>query len=253
MTVKFKPFLEIQELDIKMIRLMRLKMQRNAELSQIESLRSELQEQLNLKQEEIASLKKETSQIDVKIEELSETYKKLEAQQSSVKKVEEFNALTQQMSSIEREKLALENQASNLLDNKASEEEILEKIKESLNSSEISSAELEKEINSSVDLINAEGRQLKSKKESLVKGLDEEFMQIYNRLLRNKKDRVIVPVENRTCSGCHITLTIQHENLVRKGESVTFCEHCSRILYWEDNDNSADEKKPKRRRRKATV
>ena len=40
-----KPILEIQELDIQMIRLMRLKRQRNLELQQIRSLRNDLDEQ----------------------------------------------------------------------------------------------------------------------------------------------------------------------------------------------------------------
>ena len=40
-----KPLLDIQELDIKMIRLMRIKKQRQKELEQIDSLRQELQEQ----------------------------------------------------------------------------------------------------------------------------------------------------------------------------------------------------------------
>ena len=62
------------------------------------------------------------------------------------------------------------------------------------------------------------------------------FSQIYERLLRNKKDRVIVPIENRTCSGCHIVLTAQHENIVRKGENLVFCEHCSRIHYWQESE-----------------
>ena len=69
----------------------------------------------------------------------------------------------------------------------------------------------------------------------LVAQADPEVFRIYERLLRNKKDRVVVPIENRCCSGCHIMLTAQHENLVRKGESLVFCEHCSRIHYWQES------------------
>jgi uncharacterized protein len=47
---------------------------------------------------------------------------------------------------------------------------------------------------------------------------------------------VIVPIENRCCSGCHIMLTAQDENMVRKGEHLVFCEHCSRILYWQESE-----------------
>mgnify|MGYP003339957891 CR=1 FL=1 len=58
-----KPLLDIQELDIKMIRLMRVKKQRQGELKQIESLRTELHEQLKLKEEEIEDLTKQVNKI----------------------------------------------------------------------------------------------------------------------------------------------------------------------------------------------
>ena len=76
----------------------------------------------------------------------------------------------------------------------------------------------------------------KAQRDALVAKADPEVFRIYERLLRNKKDRVVVPIENRCCSGCHIMLTAQDENLVRKGERLVFCEHCSRIHYWQESE-----------------
>jgi hypothetical protein len=49
--------------------------------------------------------------------------------------------------------------------------------------------------------------------------------------------------------GCQV-LTPQHENLVRKGERLIFCEHCSRIHYWMDNAEQASSVGVKKRRRR---
>ena len=253
MQTGLKPLLDIQELDIKMIRLMRMKRQRQGELKQIESLRVELKEQLHLKEEEIKGIEKQVNGLEEKIKTLTEKYKKLEGQQSSVKKVEEFNALTQEMTTVEREKVALETQTSNIFDRKVAEEEILEKIKDSLVSSEENSIELEKDIKSSIDQINEEGQHLKAERDALVSNVDPEGLKIYERLIRNKKDRVIVPIENRTCSGCHIALTLQHENLVRKGEAVVFCEHCSRVHFWQESEAVEGTTAQTKRRRRRTV
>jgi uncharacterized protein len=105
-------------------------------------------------------------------------------------------------------------------------------VKTSLSTSEADSLVLENEIAASIKLINEEGATLQEQRNRLVKMANLEILAIYERLLRNKKDRVVVPIENRTCSGCHIVLTAQQENLVRKGENLVFCEHCSRVLYW---------------------
>lgn len=248
-----KTVLEIQELDIKMIQLMRVKRERQKELRQIEALRAELQEQLTAKGEEIASLDGQVKNLEEKLSELGTKIKGLEARQSSVKKVDEFNALTQEMTAAEREKIALENQISDLTDKRVIQEEVKGKIEESLGSTAQSSSDLEKEIESTIVKINEEGIVLKKQREELATTADEHSLEIYQRLVNNKKDRVIVPLINRTCSGCHIALTPQHENLVRKGENLVFCEHCSRIHYWQDDEAAGTEEAPKRRRRRSTA
>lgn len=238
-----------------MIRLMRLKRERLKELEHIDSLRQELQEQQKEKEEEISDLSRNISTQEEKIGEIKERLKKLEAKQNTVKKVDEFNALTHEMTSSERERIATEQITSDLIDKRNLEEEILGKIKESLQESEESSRNLENEIKESIRLINIEGNELKVKRDEIAKTADTEVLRIYQRLLNNKKDRVVVLIENRTCSGCHIALTAQHENVVRKGERLTFCEHCSRIHYWQQGEvpEGGDAPAKRRRRRAATV
>lgn len=245
-----KEILEIQEIDMKMLRLMRLKKDRLAELSHIDSLRSELKKQQQDKELEILNLSESIVSQEHKINEIKEKIKKLETKQATVKKVDEFNALTQEMTSSERERIATEQITSDMIDKRNLEEEILEKIKESLRQSEESSQAIEAEISESVRLINQEGTELKTTRDLLAKEADPEVMKIYERLLRNKKDRVVVPIENRTCSGCHISLTAQHENLVRRGERLVFCEHCSRIHYWQEMEEIDGSNLAKRRRRR---
>ncbi len=231
-----KEILDIQELDMKMIRLMRVKKERLKELDQIRDLRKELHHQITDKESEIEELGKNIQTLEQKIQDVNARIKKLEGQQSNIKKADEFNALTQEMTQAERERIAIESKVSDLVDKRVAEEEMLAKIKDTLKTSEESSTNLEHDIQSSIELINEEGARFKEERDSLAKSANLEILQIYERLLRNKKDRVVVPIENRTCSGCHIVLTAQHENLVRKGENLVFCEHCSRIHYWQESE-----------------
>lgn len=250
MQESLRPILDIQELDMKMIRLMRVRNERQKELGQIEALRTELHLQLTEKEKEITELGKHIQTYEQKIQDINAKSKKLESQQTSIKKVDEFNALTQEMTQAERERVATEQKVSDLVDKRNAEEEILEKIRESLKASEASSLALEKEIQLSIRLINEEGSGLKKERDMLAAKANPEVLQIYERLLRNKKDRVVVPIENRTCSGCHIVLTAQHENLVRKGENLVFCEHCSRVHYWQDSEAVEGTTVATKRRRK---
>lgn len=249
-----KTILEIQELDIKMIQLMRVKRERQKELRQIEALRKELHDQLLAKKDHIKLLDEQIKEHEQQLEQLGLKIKALEARQSSVKKVDEFNALTQEMTTAEREKTVLEQQISDLTDKHHNEEEVHNKIQESLDTTKQSSIALEKEIESTIKEINQEGHVLKKQRDELANTADNTTLAVYMRLINNKKDRVIVPLVNRTCSGCHIALTPQHENLVRKGENLVFCEHCSRVHYWQGSEElEGTGIAPKRRRRRATV
>jgi predicted CXXCH cytochrome family protein len=255
MRESLKIILAIQEYDIKMIRLMRLKKQRQDELKQIETLRKELIEQLGEKEHEIGHLSDECTLYERKIEEHKERIKKLEAQQSSIKKIDEFNALTKEITVLERERAGFEQTLFNLVDKKNAEEEICLKTKGSLAESDKNSKQLEGEIRETIKEINREGSDLKKKREEIAKEADPEILPIYEKLLKNKKDRVVVPIENRNCTGCHIALTAQHENLVRKGNNIVFCEHCSRIHYWaaEGTEEQEAGSTVKRRRRRTTL
>lgn len=248
-----KIILDIQEIDMQMIQLMRLKKEREKDLANINSVKTDLRQQGEAKELQIAEEKKSIRLMEGEVTDIKAKIKKLEGQQNAIKKVEEFNALSHEMSQADRERAAKEQRLSDNYDKLNVEEEALKTINESLKKTIENSKVLETEIQESINRINSEGRTLKAQRDALVSKADQDVFRIYERLLRNKKDRVVVPIENRCCSGCHIMLTAQDENLVRKGERLVFCEHCSRIHYWQESEAlEGTSVATKQRRRRST-
>lgn len=245
--------LEIQEIDMKMIQLMRLKRERQKDLENINNVKEDFRRQAELKEGEIAEMKLLSRSMEGELAETKEKIKKLDAQQSSIKKVEEFNALSHEMSQADREKILKEQRLSDHYDRLAAEEDALKMIKESLKTTVANSKVLEAEIIESIERINEEGKVLYAQRQALVAKADPDVFRVYERLLGNKKDRVVVPIEGRCCSGCHIMLTAQDENLVRKGERLVFCEHCSRIHYWHESEDLAGTPVATKTRRRRTT
>ncbi len=250
----FHALLSIQELDVKMVRLMQLKEQRRKELKKLFSLQKDVAKQVSEKEEQIKSLKLEIRAGEVQIKEIESRVSQLEAQQAAVKKMDEFNALTQELTQFGRDRHATEQKLSELTDQLASEEDLLVALKENCKNEEANGRALEKEIVEAVETINQEGKELLKAREEQSAHVDPDLLAIYERLLKNKKDRVVVPIENRTCGGCHIVLTPQHENQVRQADRIVFCEHCSRVLYWPETVSEMEEEgaASRRRRRRAS-
>jgi predicted nucleic acid-binding Zn-ribbon protein len=262
--------LKIQKLDMDMISLMNRKKERLKEFGAIENLRKDLAKQQTEKEAELSELSRTIAKNEEKRAELLERKKKIDESQGSIKKVQDYNRLTQEMTLLDRELKALEQIISDLIDQKNLAEEYCNKIKESLQQSEESSRNIEQEIKQRIDEINKEGNRLMADRESLKKMADPDVYDVYERLLKNKKDEVIVGLENRNCKGCHITLTLQHEQSVQKAERIefsddanfrksdrlVFCEYCSRIHYYQQPEGEVVESEaaaPKRRRRRAVT
>lgn len=248
--------LQIQEKDIQMMRLLRLRNERETELSKLHKLRADLEDQASLKKSDIEEFEKELGELDAKIETITERMRLLEETQNTIKRVDEFNALTQEMTKLDREKAGLSKSAQELSERMDAERQVLETIETSLKESYEGSRAVEQEIQESIAQINKEGAGIKTERDAMAKGANTEILTVYEKLLKNKKDRVVVPIVQRACSGCNVLITPQHENLVRKGERLIFCEHCSRIHYWPRQVESGDEAAAtttRRRRRRTTV
>jgi hypothetical protein len=256
MQESLKIILEIQELDMKMLRLMKVKKERQKEIDHIHAIKADFSQQSEEKEAEVLELKKNIRISETQIVEVNERIERLEGKQNTLKKVEEFNAISQEITAAERERTQIEQAVSDLIERLAQEEENLKQINENLKSTDESSQTIEKEIHQSIIEINEEGKVLQKERLHLKERAPEELFHIYERLLHNKKDRVVVPIENRSCSGCHIVLTAQHENLVRRGERPVFCEHCSRMHYWQESEaleGTTVATKKRRRRPQATA
>ncbi len=254
MLKKLNVILEIQEFDIKMIRLMKLKKTRKNELEEIDALKKNLRQKIVDKESETQEIKLETTSYEDTIKEIKEKIKRYESQQEQVKKIEEFNALNQEISRADRERANLEHKLNAASDQLMAEEELLTTLQSTYDSTTENSKALEEEILSNINEVNKEGATLKVQRDALTPKAEAEIFGIYEKLINNKRDRVVVAVSNRCCSGCHIALTAQQENLVRKGERIVFCEHCSRILYWAAEPEQAEaEATPRRRRRKVAA
>lgn len=71
---------------------------------------------------------------------------------------------------------------------------------------------------------------LNMRRESIVKEIDELFLKQYDDIACKKINPVSV-VNSSTCSECGINLNAMLIDLVKKRNSICFCEHCGRILY----------------------
>jgi len=65
----------------------------------------------------------------------------------------------------------------------------------------------------------------------LAEKIDPSDLRLYERISR-RHSHAIVPVEDRTCLGCHMALPTAAVSLRTDPDHIRTCESCGRILYW---------------------
>ncbi|MCG2710759.1 MAG: C4-type zinc ribbon domain-containing protein [Candidatus Omnitrophica bacterium] len=86
-----------------------------------------------------------------------------------------------------------------------------------------------RELSEKLEALNA------SRKRAVEACIDPQVLQLYERILENKGEIAIVPIDGEICSGCFRSVRPQVVNELRLGKLKT-CENCARIIYVE-NDN----------------
>ena len=64
--------------------------------------------------------------------------------------------------------------------------------------------------------------------------LPKELAESYKKLRNGYRGAAVVPIRKEQCSGCHMKVSQNLINEVRRGQRLMTCESCSRIVYLEE-------------------
>lgn len=224
-----------------------------AEKYELENKITELPKTLDGSNESLERFKKEYIEKNAEYEAEKAKVAALKAELSDAETSRESGEKGMDAITTHREYEALDKQISeasekeqNIRKDLQKEEKILAELNENLKSNEELIASTEKEVNGAkeslskeLDSYKKELDKLKKKEDDITPGIDSEVVFKFQRIIqRNSKG--IVAVRGNVCDGCHMILPAQFANEVHEGEKILFCPYCSRILYYEeDEDNSS--------------
>jgi uncharacterized protein len=97
-------------------------------------------------------------------------------------------------------------------------------------------------VKSDVDVklarIDEERKEVFSRKEVLVGAMNQKGLSFYQKIRRWAKNTTAVPVRNQACMGCYMAISDKVYSDVIKGEEITMCPHCGRILFLEPSSDA---------------
>jgi uncharacterized protein len=235
MNESIKQLLQLQQRDAELDRM-------NGELSSIPatiaSLRGKIQENKlaleNAKKDQIQlQLAKKQKDLDLDAQEAA--VRKHTTELNSVKSNEMYKALLSEIDKAKQSKSTLEDQILEIME-KTDQATKVWKDKES--SAKGIEADLQKQIGDCEakqkeieGQISAKAGEREASAGQLPKALGTQ----YSRLREGKRTNPVAPIRNEQCSGCHMKVSQNLINEVRRGLKLMSCENCSRIVYLEED------------------
>jgi predicted nucleic acid-binding Zn-ribbon protein len=203
-----------------------------AALAKTKSIEADIENLTN----EIAEEEAKKSKNELHLAELSQKLEDISTKSSEVKTEREMKSL-QLEEEIAKEQITFANEEIERL------EKIIEAKKEQIAAAQEKLAELREkleeikaEVDKKLEAINLERQEVFKRKEKLLAEINQKGLAFYQKIRRWAKNTTVVPVEDQACMGCHIVIGDKVYSDVIRGEDITTCPHCGRILYAKPNE-----------------
>ncbi len=232
--------IELQKLDIEIDSFKPKIKEARSELDSILSKHSNTLLKIESLEEEIKDVELKKRKNELHLEELSQKLKELSSKSNAVKSEKEIKAL-QLEEDIAKEQVDFANDEierfEKLKEQKKSEIEELKKSYEDLK------AELEKieiQTNTKLEKIEEEKREVYDRKQKLLSSMTQNVIVFYEKIRRWAGNTTVIPVKKQACYGCYMRINDNTYAEVIKGEDITTCPHCGRILYMEHQEEKEE-------------
>lgn len=220
----------------------------DSQLEDLNSLLGDLPKMVDELNEKENSLKDRVEADKVSLKEINLNSSKSEKVNSDIQ--EKINKLTDQLFLVTNNKQydALTNEIERLKEQKKENEELLisnleekETLEKNINKNEASLEELKTDLDVRRNKLDEalsetadEKAALENSRKKQVTEIDDNTMQVYNKVISARSGIAVVPLSGNSCGGCGAALPLQMVSEIRAGD-LHNCQSCGRFVYNKKN------------------
>ncbi|MDF3129848.1 C4-type zinc ribbon domain-containing protein [Kiritimatiellaeota bacterium B1221] len=228
---QLKSLLKLQKNDLTLIQLKKEAQNVPERQEQIRKNAQSARDQASAAHDAVKACENAIKQIELEVETAKEQINKYKTQQMQARTNEEYKAF-------EKEIATAGGKIGELEDRELLEMTRLDEVKaewakalEVEKAAEAQVATEVQELEERLNVIRSTFADVKEGREELVAQIDKEITTRYMQLLNKNQNAVIVPIRQKSCGGCHMTLTPQTLHDAHSQQKWTVCNFCGRYLY----------------------
>ncbi len=223
-----------QAIDGELFRLRRHLQEKPLELEQVKAQVAVQEERVKAAAERLTSLQLSQKDKEMELQSREASVKKLQGQLFQLKTNKEYATMQREIDSLKADNSLLEEETLKLFDaiDQAAKERQLEQARFAEQQARFSQEQ--QRIEQELAVINQQTAQLERDRKTLLPDVEPQALAIYERILELREGLALVPLMNDACGGCHRRMPPQVVNEVYLKARLVSCEHCSRILYFDE-------------------
>jgi uncharacterized protein len=200
--------------------------------------RKNLESQLAEHAANVEGMKQKARQVEVERKKLeldvgtrNESIARLKTQQYQTRKNDEFQAMGHEIERYENEISKLEDQELELMEQGDKLKIEVAAVEKTAATAKESISRQIKDLDEKSKALEVRLQELSKERSDLAGKIDEDLLNLFDRLFASKGDSALVALEHEVCTGCHMKVTPTTAMQVKVGREIVRCENCGRILY----------------------
>ncbi len=186
---------------------------------------------LELAKTRAKAIEVEKRSLEVEAQAKRDTIVRYKQQQSQTRKNEEFTAFNHEIANAEKIVSGIEDKELELMDEAEKLRPVITEAEKIHNEEKTKLEHVIQNLEEKKINIEARMADLKKERQEATVGVDEDVLDRYQRIFKNKHGTAVVALEHEVCTGCHMKVTTQTAVEVKSERDIVHCPQCGRILY----------------------
>ena len=225
---------QLQVLDGDLFRLRRQQEQKPQELEALRAQLAEREAQVKAAEQRVKDLQLAQKEKEIELQTREANVRKLQSQLFQLKTNREYTTMQREIDTLKADNSLLEETILKMFDDLDETAKARQRAQQALEAAQarvkIERARIEQELAQLGEQLAALERQRKL----LTPDVPSTALAAYERVLEIREGLALVPLLENSCGGCHRRLPPQVLNEVYLKAKLVTCEHCNRILYFDE-------------------
>lgn len=184
-------------------------------------------------------LEADRKKLELEVDSLKQQIERYSLQQFQTKKNDEYRALAHEIEMARDSIVKLEDRQLELMEQSEAAQRLAVDAARTADATRKTCAHDLAELDAREQNLKKELARLEADRCQIGTQVDPSVLPLYERLRRNKGDKVIVGIDHGCCGGCHMRLPAQLLIVCQANQEIPTCINCGRILYYTQDMNLA--------------